>query len=88
MPDRMIFVGQASLRRAVTEYIEHYHGERNHQGLSNRLIREALPMRGVSNATRGSAECSISTTAALRENNLPSSWTIRSGGCLVEGRGA
>src|SRR6202140_2755153 len=35
---RMIFVGQASLRRAVAEYIDHYHGERNHQGLENRLI--------------------------------------------------
>jgi putative transposase len=36
--DRMIFVGQASLRRAVAEYIDHYHAERNHQGLANRLI--------------------------------------------------
>src|ERR1700730_1680115 len=37
--DRMIFIGQASLRRAVAEYVDHYHGERNHQGLDNRLIR-------------------------------------------------
>ena len=29
--DRMIFVGQESLRRAVAEYMEHYHSERNHQ---------------------------------------------------------
>jgi putative transposase len=36
--DRMIFVGQGSLRRAVTEYMTHYHLERNHQGLENRLI--------------------------------------------------
>ena len=36
--DRMIFVGQASLRRAVSEYVKHYHRERNHQGLNNRLI--------------------------------------------------
>ena len=36
--NRMIFVGQASLRRAVTEYVDHYHAERNHQGLANRLI--------------------------------------------------
>jgi putative transposase len=34
----MIFVGQASLRRAVAEYMGHYHRERNHQGLENRLI--------------------------------------------------
>ena len=37
--NRMIFVGQASLRRAVSQFVEHYHEERNHQGLGNRLIR-------------------------------------------------
>ena len=37
--DRMIFVGQASLRRAVAEFVVHYHGERNHQGLGNQLIQ-------------------------------------------------
>jgi transposase InsO family protein len=36
--DRMILVGEPSLQRAVTEFIEHYHRERNHQGLGNRLI--------------------------------------------------
>jgi len=36
--DRMIFFGQKSLRRALTQYIEHYHTERNHQGLENQLI--------------------------------------------------
>ena len=36
--DKMIFIGQASLRRAVAEYMEHYHRERNHQGIENRLI--------------------------------------------------
>jgi len=35
---RMIFFGQASLQRAIGHYIAHYHGERNHQGLSNQLI--------------------------------------------------
>ena len=37
--NKMIFIGQASLRRALCEYIEHYHQERNHQGLGNCLIR-------------------------------------------------
>jgi len=37
---KMIFVGQGSLRRALTEYVTHFHEERNHQGLGNRLIRE------------------------------------------------
>ncbi|OLC51281.1 MAG: hypothetical protein AUH43_02965 [Acidobacteria bacterium 13_1_40CM_65_14] len=36
--DRMILVGEGSLRRAVGEFIEHYHRERNHQGLGNQLI--------------------------------------------------
>jgi transposase InsO family protein len=37
---KMIFIGQASLRRAIAEYMGHFHEERNHQGLENRLIRE------------------------------------------------
>ena len=36
--DRMILVGEGSLRRAVGEFLEHYHRERNHQGLGNQLI--------------------------------------------------
>ncbi|MCB1652954.1 MAG: integrase core domain-containing protein [Pseudomonadales bacterium] len=35
---RMIFFGEGSLRRAVASYLEHYHAERNHQGLDNELI--------------------------------------------------
>ena len=34
----MIFFGEDMLRRAVRSYVSHYHGERNHQGLGNRLI--------------------------------------------------
>jgi putative transposase len=36
--DRLIFFGEESLRRAVRQFLEHYHAERNHQGLGNRLI--------------------------------------------------
>ena len=39
--ETMIVVGQASLSRAVREYMAHYHEERNHQGLGNGLIRSA-----------------------------------------------
>ena len=35
---RMIFFGERSLRRAVAAYLEHYHAERNHQGLENKII--------------------------------------------------
>lgn len=33
--EKMIFIGENSLRRAVSQYIQHYHSERNHQGLDN-----------------------------------------------------
>ena len=36
--DRMIFFGEKSLRRAINEFLEHYHQERNHQCLWSRLI--------------------------------------------------
>jgi putative transposase len=36
--ERMIFFGEASLRKAVREFVTHYHTERNHQGLDNKLI--------------------------------------------------
>jgi len=36
--DRMILFGQESLERALGEFVEHYHSERNHQGLDNRII--------------------------------------------------
>ena len=36
--DRMIFFGEDSLRKRIDEFVLHYHGERNHQGLGNRLI--------------------------------------------------
>lgn len=36
--DRMILFGEGHLRRAIDQYIEHYHDERNHQGIGNELI--------------------------------------------------
>jgi len=36
--DRVIPLGERHVRRAITEFVEHYHLERNHQGLDNRLI--------------------------------------------------
>ena len=36
--DRMIFVGEGSRHRALSEFAAHYHGERAHQGLGNERI--------------------------------------------------
>jgi transposase InsO family protein len=37
--DRMILIGEGSLRRAIREFVIHYHTERNHQSLGNKIIR-------------------------------------------------
>jgi putative transposase len=36
--ERMILFGEESLRTAIHNFVAHYHAERNHQGLGNRLI--------------------------------------------------
>jgi transposase InsO family protein len=36
--ERLILFGEGSVRRAASEFIMHYHRERNHQGLDNKLI--------------------------------------------------
>ena len=41
--DQMIFFGEDSLRQAIQEFVIHYHRERNHQGLENRLITPMEP---------------------------------------------
>ena len=40
---RMIFFGEDSLRRTVKEFVAHYHAERNHQSLGNRIIQPEVP---------------------------------------------
>jgi transposase InsO family protein len=40
--DRLIFFGEGALRQAVTHFVLHFHGERNHQGLGNRLIEAGV----------------------------------------------
>jgi hypothetical protein len=37
----MVFFSRSSLERALTHYMAHYHEERNHQGLQNRLLKRA-----------------------------------------------
>ena len=40
---RVVPLGEAHLRRLLAEYVEHYHRERNHQGLGNRLLQRSPP---------------------------------------------
>ena len=39
--DRLIPFGERHFRRALAEYVAHYHYERNHQGIENTLIAGA-----------------------------------------------
>lgn len=36
--DKMIFLGEGHLRQTLCCYMDHYHRERNHQGLENKLV--------------------------------------------------
>ena len=51
--DRMIFFGEASLRKSLAEFTAHYHTERNHRGLDNDLIDPG----GDIGKTTGDIEC-------------------------------
>jgi transposase InsO family protein len=44
--DRLILFGERRLLRALDEFVAHYHGERNHQGLGNALITPATAVPG------------------------------------------
>ena len=67
---RLIFFGETSLRTAVGQFLEHYHGERNHQGLGNQLINpgeEVGRRRATSNAANGLAACFDTIIVMLHE---------------------
>ena len=50
--DRLIPLGERHFRCAVTEYVTHYHRERNHQGLDNALIVNATSTAPVGRVRR------------------------------------
>jgi hypothetical protein len=68
----MIFFAPASLQHALRQFMAHYHTERNHQGLENRLPQPAsvtvLPIT-LFNADSPSAECSATTIGPQPDEN-------------------
>jgi hypothetical protein len=42
----MVFFGRDSLQHAICQFMSHYHAERNHQGLENRLLHLPLTPSG------------------------------------------
>lgn len=48
--DRLVLIGESSLHRATSHFVLHYHQERNHQGLENKIIQpefNPLPTEGT-----------------------------------------
>jgi transposase InsO family protein len=44
--NRVVPLGERYFRWTIAEFIAHYHGERNHQGLGNELIDSRPPASG------------------------------------------
>jgi len=59
---KVILFGERSLRRALSEYVEHFHAERNHQGRGNVLL---FP-RGTNIRREGPVRCRERLAGLLR----------------------
>ena len=55
--ERMIWFGEDALRHGVNEFVAHYHGERNHQGLNNALV----------NPSKAASECEKDSSVQCRQ---------------------
>jgi hypothetical protein len=51
---KLILVGESSLRRALQQYLLHYHEERNHQGKENRIL---FPFHPKARRKEGTVQC-------------------------------
>jgi transposase InsO family protein len=58
---RLVLLGEAHLRRTLAAFAAHYHGERNHQGLQDRLIAREPP-----GPSRGAIRCRTRLGGLLR----------------------
>ena len=51
---KLILFGESSLRRALQQYVVHYHEERNHQGKENRIL---FPSQTEARRKEGAVRC-------------------------------
>jgi hypothetical protein len=63
---KVILFGERSLRRALSEYVEHFHAERNHQGKGNVLLFPRSANTGMFNAASDWAACCVITIRRQR----------------------
>jgi len=59
---KLVLFGEASLRRTLTEFLTHYHFERNHQGKDNLLLFPAP----ASSRINGAVTCQARLGGLLR----------------------
>jgi transposase InsO family protein len=51
--DKLVLIGERHLHQAVRDYVDHYHHERNHQGLDGQIIRPLT----IAGAPSGPIKC-------------------------------
>ena len=89
---KLILFGEASLRKALTQFQEHYHEERNHQGKNNVLLFPPLlrlsPVGDVASAVENAPAAYSGTTAAPHEYFDTRSHDIRTGTLIQIGSSA
>jgi integrase-like protein len=77
--DRMIPVGERHFRRALADFVVHYHRERNHQGLGNEVIdgMEVQPQSGRVSEWVASSVITIEPRSPTAQGARRNCWTLR-----------
>lgn len=55
--DHLIILGENNLRRIMKEYVDHYHFERNHQGIDNHIIESENEVLKFAEKGKGKIAC-------------------------------
>ncbi len=79
---KVILFGERSLRRALSEYVDHFHAERNHQGKGNVLLflwRRIVSARGLCSAASDWAGSCATIIKRQRDgaSAVPVFWPLR-----------
>src|SRR5262249_40235544 len=71
---RLILFGEASLRHALTQYVAHFHHERNHQGKGNALL---FPTVSPDAERTGPIQCRERLGGLLKYYTYAAAWVFR-----------
>ena len=75
--ERMVLFGEGWLRTAIHNFVAHYHTERNHQGLANRIISPRIAPTPIGRFTFTSTASICFVSYQHRSRGLPESRFIR-----------